>query len=189
MDTTERILLDVPGRLVTARLELRTPVAGDGVALNGAVVESIAEVAPWMPWANPTPAVEQTEVWVRLGQAKYLTREEFHFVLVLRESGEMVGAASLFRIDWSVPRGEIGYWLRTRYCGRGLMTEAVGELTRLAFEVLGMERVEILCDDRNVRSGRVAELAGYRLEGVHRRNGRDVCGELKDTRVYARVRE
>ena len=54
------------------------------------------------------------------------------------------------------------------------------------FEKLKANRVEILCADRNERSWRVAERAGFPLEGILRNN----CienGELRDTRIYAKV--
>ena len=68
------------------------------------------------------------------------------------------------------------------------MTEAVGALADMALGLLGMERLEIRCDSRNDRSGRVAERCGFQLEGVLRRDSRDAGGGLRDTRVYARLR-
>ena len=73
---------------------------------------------------------------------------------------------SLFNIEWSIPKFEIGYWLRTTLIGKGYMTEAVVALTKMAKETLKANRIEIRCDERNVRSRRVAERAGYRLEGI-----------------------
>ena len=57
----------------------------------------------------------------------------------------------------------------------------------MAFETLKASRIEIRCDDRNGRSGRVAERCGYTLEGLLHHNARDNAGELCDTRVYART--
>jgi ribosomal-protein-serine acetyltransferase len=48
--------------------------------------------------------------------------------------------------------------------------------------------VEIRMDAGNERSWRVAERAGFRLEGVLRGDSLTPAGELRDTRVYARVR-
>lgn len=43
-------------------------------------------------------------------------------------------------------------------------------------------------DDRNERSWRVAERCGFQLEGTLRNSARTVDGQLRDTRVYAKVR-
>ena len=61
-------------------------------------------------------------------------------------------------------------------------------LTRFAFDRLEARRVEIRMDAGNERSWRVAERVGFRLEGVLRGNSLTPAGELRDTRVYARVR-
>ena len=50
------------------------------------------------------------------------------------------------------------------------------------------QRVEIRMDDLNVRSWRVAERAGFTLEGVLRADRLTVTGTLSNTRIYARVR-
>jgi RimJ/RimL family protein N-acetyltransferase len=54
--------------------------------------------------------------------------------------------------------------------------------------VLKAERVEIRMDDHNVRSWRVAERAGFTLEGVLRRDALAPDGRVRNTRVYAQVR-
>lgn len=67
-----------------------------------------------------------------------------------------IGNCSLFRFDWTVPRGEIGYWCATNKVGHGYITEAILALTKFAWS-LGLVRVEILCDAKNLRSRAVAE--------------------------------
>jgi RimJ/RimL family protein N-acetyltransferase len=180
-------LLEIPKSIETARLTLRAPRPGDGPAVNEAIRESAAELQPWMPWAEPLPTVEQTESHTRASMAKFLTREDLHYRFYLKGSETFVGSASLVRIVWDVPKFEIGYWVRTRFAGRGYVTEAAGCLMRLAFETLGARRVEIRCDGRNVRSARIAERLGFALEGVLKNECRDHRGGLRDTRIYART--
>ena len=178
------LLLDFADEILTERLVLRPPRAGDGMAVNEAVLESIEALQRWMPWATPVPMPEHSESWCRNAAADFLARRQLPMLFFLRDSGALVGSSGMPRIDWEVPRFEIGYWVRRRYEGRGYATEAVGALTRFTFETLRAQRVEIRVDDRNERSWRVAERLGYRLEGVLRNEARDAYG-LRDTRVYA----
>ena len=178
------LLLDLPDEITTHRLTLRPPRAGDGAGMNEAILETIEPLQRWMPWATPTPTPEQTEAWCRSSAADFVGRRQLPMLLFLREGGTFVGSSGMARLDWEVPRFEIGYWVRRRFEGQGYVTEAVGALTRFAFETLGAQRVEIRTDDRNDRSNRVAERLGYRLEGVLRNESRDAYG-LRDTRVYA----
>ena len=184
----EPIMLDVPGEMQTERLLMRVPRAGDGARMNAAVRESIAELAQWMPWAVPTPEPEATEKWCREAAAKFVAREQFHFSLYLKGTDTILGNCGIHRVVWGVPLVEIGYWLRTSYCGQGYMTEAARQLERFAFERLGANRIEIRCDDGNDRSGRVAERLGYRLDGVLRCDARGRESQLRNTRIYSKVR-
>jgi RimJ/RimL family protein N-acetyltransferase len=142
-----------------------------------------------MPWAKEVPTPEESEENIRQAVAKFVAREDLRLNAYEKETGAFVIGTGLHRINWGVPKFEIGYWVRTSRAGRGYVTEAVGAITRFAFEVLGAERVEIRCDTRNGRSGRVALRCGYRLEGTLRCNERDNDGVLRDTHVYAMVRE
>ena len=62
-------------------------------------------------------------------------------------------------------------------------------LTQLGFDALRARRIELRMDDGNQRSRRVAERAGFTLEGVLRRQSLTPQGEPRDTRVYAKLRE
>jgi ribosomal-protein-serine acetyltransferase len=84
-----------------------------------------------------------------------------------------------------VPRFEIGYWCRSSETGKGYVTEVVQALSKVAFEHLGAARVEIRCDDSNLRSAAVAERCGYTLEGVLKNHERNPKGDLCSTRIYA----
>jgi RimJ/RimL family protein N-acetyltransferase len=186
------LLIDVPERLLTPRLLLRCPRAGDGPAVNEAVSISLDELRPWMPWAQTAPTLDQSEANVRAAQANFLQRSDLVYT-IWEHDGQgvetrLMGSTGLHRIDWSVPRFEIGYWRRSGEQGRGLVTEAVRALSRMAFDVLKAQRVEIRMDDLNTASWKTAERAGFTLEGVLRRDTVAVDGRVRDTRVYSRVR-
>ncbi len=186
------LLIDVPPRLVTTRLVLRCPRPGDGPAFNEAVCASLDELRPWMPWARQAPTAAESEALARGAQAKFLQRSDLVYAIWEHDGAgtetRLVGGTGLHRIDWSVPRFEVGYWCRSGCTGVGYVTEAVLALTRMAFAVLKAERVEIRMDDHNERSWRVAERAGFTLEGVLRRDSRTPDGQVRSTRVYAQVR-
>ncbi len=186
---TDPLLLDFPDHFETERLIVRAPRAGDGAAGNAAIRASVAELRPWMPWVDPVPTVEETEAVYRRGAAHWLARESLPVVLIRRQDGAFVGGAGLERIDWSVPRVEIGYWCRTSLTGQGYITEAVRGLTTFAFDWLHAERIEIRCDTRNTRSAAVAERAGYTLEARFQHHLRDPQGHLRDALQYVKFRE
>jgi RimJ/RimL family protein N-acetyltransferase len=181
------ILLDVPSELTTARMLLRIPRPGDGKLIWPAVVESQQELGPWMPWAYPEAKEEGVEEFCRRAASNYVLRAQFHYSLYLMGTDTCLGTCGTPRLNWSVPSFEIGYWLRTPYCGKGYMNEAVVAVERMCFEQFKAARVEIKCDERNTRSRRVAERAGYQLEAVLRHDERDPRGELRNTCIYGKI--
>ncbi len=183
------ILREFPDQIETPRLIIRSPLPGDGAPLRQAVLESQAELRKWLPWAVNVLDEAQYEARVREGRLKFLAREDLWLLLVHKEDGRIIGGSGLHRIDWNVPRFEIGYWLHTAYTGQGLMHETVTAVTHFAFHTLGAQRVEIRCDARNGRSAAVARRAGYTLEATLRHDSRHhLTNELRDTLIFARLR-
>jgi RimJ/RimL family protein N-acetyltransferase len=134
------LLIDLPEQIETERLIVRPPRFGDGPAVNAAIRESIAELRPWMPWAQTEPTIEETEANLRNAVAKFAAREDLRLQLHLKD-GTFVGSSGLHRIDWTVPKFEIGYWVSTPFAGKGYVSEAVAAFARLAFETLRAARV------------------------------------------------
>jgi ribosomal-protein-serine acetyltransferase len=181
------ILLDFPDSFESERLTIRCPRPGDGAQLRAAAVESQPELREWMPWAKEIGSEEHFESLMREAQANWIKREDLWLLLFLKGTNEFVGGSGLHNIAWDVPKFEIGYWLRTSMTGRGFMTEAVNRITAFAFEALGAERVEIWMNDRNKRSWRVAERCGFHLDGIFRKDSRDLDGNLRDSRMYSKI--
>jgi RimJ/RimL family protein N-acetyltransferase len=183
------VLRDVPEVVETQRLTLRCPRAGDGVAVNAAVRESLPELRPWMRWAMEIPPVEETEANLRDAAAEFILRRSLRYLIFLKDANTLVGSSGLHHPNWDVPSFEIGYWARTCFAGQGYITEAAIGLTEMAFNTLGARRVQLICNSANVRSAAVARRAGFQLEGVLRNAARHhLNGELYDEMVFSQVR-
>ena len=185
----DALLLDFPESFESDRLTIRAPRPGDGVEINAAVRETFDDLKVWMPWAQQMPTLEESESYVRRAQCQFLAREELTLFLFLKGTNTMVGSSGLHRIDWDIPKFEIGYWCRKRFQGQGYITESTEAITAFAFETLGAKRVEIRCDSKNVRSQRIPDRLGFKLEGVLRNDSLSPSGELRDTLVFAKVKE
>ncbi len=183
----QALLLEIPQSLDTERLSIRAPQAGRGAEVHAAVIESFAELRAWMPWCQEGRVPEDSERHCREMLAKWHAREELDFAVYRKADGMLVGKGGLHTIDWAVPKFEIGYWIRTSCSRQGFATEATVALAAFARERLGAQRIEITSDARNAASRRVAEKAGFTLEGIRRDSRRDTAGELADSCMYART--
>ena len=181
------ILTDFPESFETERLLIRCPYPGDGPGVHAAVNESLDELLPWMDWPRQHGTVEDSEEKVRRDRVRFPERTDLLLLLFLQGTNTLVGGSGLHRMDWSVPRFEVGYWCRTRFAGNGYITEAVRAITDFAFEHLGARRVEIRCDSVNERSVRVAQRAGYRLEGELRNAEVGADGGPRNVLVFSTI--
>jgi len=181
-------MLDFPNKFETDRLHIRLPLPGDGKAVYEAVTASINEFKAWLPFARKEISVDGMERSVREAHAKFLLREDLRLHIILKDTGQLIGSSGLHGIDWDIPKFEIGYWLDSRYVGKGIMTEAVQGITDFAFDVLHARRVEIRCDTMNARSKAIPIRLGYTLEGTFKLDSRNADNELCDTHIYAMTR-
>jgi ribosomal-protein-serine acetyltransferase len=182
-------LLHIPMPIITPRLLIRPPQAGDGPAFHAAIESSRDHLIRFLPWAATSHRhLEESEDWVRSSYTKFLMRSDMTLALLDRNQQTLVGGSGFHSIDWTLPKFEIGYWLHKDREGQGLMTEAVTALTRYAFEHLHATRVEIRCEGDNVRSQAVAERLGYTLDAILRQDRRNhLTKQLADTRIYSRL--
>lgn len=181
-------LIKFPERIETPRLSIRPCMPGDGPAVFKAISESREELKRWLPFARKEQTLEEVEAGVRDSYAEFIKKTDIRLHIYLRETDEFIGSTGLHRIDWDVPKVEIGYWLHTRYTKKGYMVEAVKELTRFALNDLSCKRVEIRCDERNAASRKVPERLGFKLEGILRYDHLDENGiDARDTCVYSLI--
>jgi RimJ/RimL family protein N-acetyltransferase len=186
----DEVLRDFPYSFETERLTIRGPLPGDGANMREAVLESREELEPWLPWAVKVMSADEYEAYVRRAQLRFLAREDLWLILFLKGTNVIVGGSGLHRIDWSVPKFEIGYWVRTRYAGQGFITEAAAGISEFAFSTLGARRVEIHCDAENARSASVARRLGFVHEGTfHNYIRHHITNELRDLLVFAKLAE
>ena len=183
------ILLDLPTSIESHRLLLRPPRSGDGAMLHEAIAESLPALRRFLaslPWVAEEQTPASAEVFCRNAESNFLARRDLPFLVFAKASGRLVGASGLHRTNWDVPKTEVGYWIRSSESGKGYITEAVDTLVAFALATLGAQRVELVSDEENLASRRVAERCGFALEGVHRNERRAPDGSLRNTCIYAR---
>jgi RimJ/RimL family protein N-acetyltransferase len=182
------ILTEFPERIETARLYMQPAMPGDGKVVHDAIMASIEELKQWLPFAQYEQSEEDVEAGIRRSYAQFITREDFRIHIYRKEDNVFVGSTGLHRIDWDVRKFEIGYWGDSRYQKNGYITEAAESLTKFAFDYFQANRVEIRCDPRNIKSSKIPERLGYKLEGILANDSLSADGkELRDTCVYAKV--
>lgn len=172
-------------RIRTPRLLLRCWNPEDAPKLIEAIEESLAELRPWMAWTSQEPeTLDQKAERLRQSRSRFDQGQDYTYGIFEPSEALVLGATGLHpRVG---PQAiEIGYWVRTSHHRRGLATEATAALVRVAFEVLGLTRVEIHCDPENRRSAAIARRLGFQHEATLRRRVPTVDGTLQDSMIWS----
>jgi [ribosomal protein S5]-alanine N-acetyltransferase len=99
----------------------------------------------------------------------------------------IIGTVTLFNLELSNGRAEIGYAQNRTRWGQGFMNEALQALLDYAFNQLNLRRLEADVDPRNVASIRTLERLGFQREGFLRERWY-VNGEIQDAFFYGLLR-
>ena len=175
-----------PATLWTPRLRLEHPRSEHAGVVMDSVNASLPELR-YIAWGAAAFDAERALRLCRKNAEQVAAGACLIYFAFERGSGVFVGNLDLHSFDFDVPRCAIGYVADSRSAGAGLMFEAASEVLRLAFE-LGVQRVEAVCDARNLRSIHFAQALGMRREGLLRAHDRDPQGELCDDVVLALLR-
>ena len=91
------------------------------------------------------------------------------FVIVLKDSGEVIGSTRFWKIDPLNRKLEIGSsWISARFQKTFVNTEAKYLMLRHAFEVLDCVRVQFTTDENNQKSRNAILRLGAQQEGIVR---------------------
>jgi ribosomal-protein-serine acetyltransferase len=182
-----RTLVPLFEELRGERVLVRPYRESDAPSLQEAVAESREHLRPWMPFANAHQTVEESRDWIIHEMASWLTRQSLTVGMWDVVTGRYLGGSGFHVRDWDIGYFEIGYWIRVSAEGRGYVTEAVQLLTDYAFEHLKANRVEIRCDERNVRSAAIPRRLGYVQEGLLRNEMTAPDGRLRNTLIFSLI--
>ena len=147
------------------RVIIRPYRESDAKDVFEAVGESRDHLRPWHPFADEHQTVEETRDWIIHQVAAWLLREDMTLGMWEATTNRYLGGTGFHPRDWDIGYFEIGYWIRASAEGRGYVTEAVRLLTDFVFHTLKANRLEIRCDELNVRSAAIPRRLGFVEEG------------------------
>ena len=125
-----------------------------------ACIDGDPEISRWLDVVPQPYTLEDARTYITgLGEQA--------FAITDAATGIVLGSIG---VRWNETRdvGELGYWLGADARGGGLTTRALVLVSRWALAQDGAARLQLRADVENVPSRRVAEKAGYTLEGVLR---------------------
>jgi len=171
-------------RVETDRLVLRCWSPQDAPALRAALDDSDQHLRPWIPFMKDEPrSLEQTIDWLRGIRAGFDSDQAYRYAVLSQQDESLLGENML--LGRNGPGSlEVGYWSHVASGGRGYATEASCAMIRIAFEVAGIERVEIHCAPDNEASAAIPAKLGFTHEATLRDRAPDSEGGVHDLMIW-----
>jgi [ribosomal protein S5]-alanine N-acetyltransferase len=177
-------------QLVTERLFLRPYRSGDGILYYQVSQRNRSHLAQYES-GNILMQIDTEEEAERVIQrliACWNSEEAFFLGAFQKETKEFVAQIYIGLVNQDLPEYEIGYVVDVNHEGKGYVTEAARAAIHFVFEQLGAHRLRLECDDKNLRSLRVAERCGFVKEGHIRENRKNTDGSISGTLHYGILR-
>lgn len=151
------------------------------LAVNGN--DAVTRFLPYATWKD----LADGEAWFARISARQAAGDVAQFVIVHKESGQVIGACLLFRFDIPSGRAELGYVLGQAHWGAGYMLEAMQAFIAAAFGPWGLRRLEAEINPCNLASARLLGRLGFVQEGLLRQRwvGK---GEVYDSALFGLLR-
>ncbi|MGW7003579.1 GNAT family N-acetyltransferase [Streptomyces sp. NPDC054933] len=134
----------------------------------------------------PTGGVEQARARIARYAQRWRTEEAASWAITRTEDDAVLGAVALGAMDLRHGIAEYIYWVLPAARGAGAALRATGRVAEWAFDDLGLHRLELTHGVANTASCRVAQKAGFRLEGTKRSAALHADG-WHDMHLHARV--
>jgi len=182
------ILLDIPEKFETERLEISIYENGDGAAFYQLLQANFEHLKEELREIHELKSITDAEEYVRFKRVAWLSRERLVPKIVVKSTGQMVGQLWI-EPHWERGIFEIGYFLGEKFQGNGYITEAVQRISAFLLTELKVEKLEIHTKVTNTRSIGVARRCGFIQEGQIRKRSRTNAGEPVDLLYFGLLRD
>ncbi|MBP3996632.1 GNAT family N-acetyltransferase [Pseudomonas koreensis] len=155
---------------------MQTTLQGQGIILRplhyadaDALLRAAADGELWNLKVTVVPSATTVDAYLKKALDGREAGTVMPFVIVLKETGEVIGSTRFWKIDPLNRKLEIGSsWLSARFQKTFVNTEAKYLMLRHAFEVLDCVRVQFTTDENNQKSRHAILRLGAQQEGIVR---------------------
>ncbi|WP_129973126.1 MULTISPECIES: GNAT family N-acetyltransferase [unclassified Pseudomonas] len=155
---------------------MQTTLQGQGIILRplqytdaDALLHAAADGELWNLTVTVVPSATTVDAYLKKALDGREAGTVMPFVIVLKETGEVIGSTRFWKIDPLNRKLEIGSsWISARFQKTFVNTEAKYLMLRHVFEVLDCVRVQFTTDENNQKSRNAILRLGAQQEGIVR---------------------
>jgi len=169
---------------------LRPVKRGDTEAFLELVNNNRERVTPYFPGIVThcdSPATLQKHIEERIagaGEGKYIP-------LVIKDTAaqKLAGVIQVKDIDYNALKRELGAFVDERYARKGVMLAALEQVIDYSFNEQGLNKLFLRTAQDNTAARKLAEKAGFELEGTFKSDFRTTEGQFIDLVYYGLVKK
>lgn len=123
-------------------------------------------IKEWLPSFGGIKSIEDTKSFINIKKQQFASNSGVQAGIWYK--GNLVGLIGFNAISWENKFCIICYWLGEGYQGNGIMTRSCKAFVDYAINGLRLNRVEIRCAEKNIRSRAIPERLAFVNEGIIR---------------------
>jgi [ribosomal protein S5]-alanine N-acetyltransferase len=112
----------------------------------------------------------------------------YDLAIVTKDNDEVIGMIALRIVKKEIGLAEFGYWLGSKYWGKGIVSEAAGLMLDFGFKKLKLKKIFAKVMKPNIGSVRILEKNRFKLEGDLRRHDCKM-GKFYDVLIFGLLKE
>jgi len=146
------------------------------------VIDERDYLSKWLVWPKYADSEEFFLSFVKKSLEDYENGTSLTCAIIYCD--KLVGNISFNSISNELKKVEVGYWLSSKFQGKGIVTKSISKLIPYAFNSLNMDRVQISVATENVPSRNVCERLGFSFEGAIS-NSENLNGRIVAHAIYS----
>lgn len=134
----------------------------DAKQLNQFILDNSERLKRYFPVTlSSNTTLEKSIEYIAIKNKEIEEKINFTYAIRDKNNQEIAGLIILKKIDWDKKQGEFAYCIGSQFEGKGLTSFAVAEMTKFAFDDLGLKTLQIMAHKTNLGSIKVALNNGF----------------------------
>jgi ribosomal-protein-alanine N-acetyltransferase len=134
----------------------------DALNLNGLMVSNAERFRKYFPKTlSSNLTFDATESYILDKIDEFQSKSGFTFAIKEKATQNIIGLIIIKKLNWETKQAEFAYCIGSEFEGKGLTSFAVKEMSKFAFEDLGLKTLQIISHKTNLGSIKVAKNCGF----------------------------
>lgn len=135
----------------------------------------------WLTWVDRMQTIDDFKHFISSSILKNKQGTDYGFVI--KHNQTIIGRIGIHFIDSQNKTGMLGYWIDADFQGKGIITKVCKTLIQFSFTEINLNRIEIKCATKNLKSKAIPIKLNFTQEGILR-EAEFLNGNINDLYLY-----